>query len=94
MENSIFDIIAEYSVNERLDKTLLQKEEYLKVQNKISERTKQVDELNLTKEQRLMIDRLICAHTESGTVYGKMAYKLGVQDCAALLREIKLLKAS
>lgn len=41
-----------------------------------------------------MIDRLICAHTESGAVYGKMAYKQGIRDCAELLFEMKLLKSA
>lgn len=94
MQKNIFDIIADYSINEGMDSILLRNKEYIKVQNKINTQAKQFDELNLTKEQRLVIDRLLSAHTESGTVYGKIAYKQGFQDCAALLLEMKLLKVA
>lgn len=63
-------------------------------QNKIKEQIMQFDQLNLTKEQCLVVDRLISVYTESGSIYGKMAYKQGFQDCAPLLLEMKLLKAA
>lgn len=66
MSKNIFDIISEYSINEGLDSVLLQDKEYMKIQNKISEQGKQFDKLDLTGEQRLIIDRLICSYTESG----------------------------
>ena len=94
MGSNIFEIMADYSINEGMDSILLQNEEYIEMQNKIEEQIIQFDKLNLTKEQCLVIDRLISAHTESGAVYGKMAYKQGFQDCAALLLKMKLLKAA
>lgn len=93
MERNIFDAMADYSINEGMDSFLLQNEEYIKVQDRIAEQREQFDRLNLTKEQYLIVDRLISIHTESGAVYGKMAYRQGFQDCAALLLEMKLLKA-
>ena len=94
MSKNIFDIISEYSVNEGLDSALLQDKEYMKIQNKISEQGKQFDKLDLTGEQRLIIDRLICSYTESGAFYGKIAYGKGFKDCAFLLKEMGLIKAS
>lgn len=94
MEKNIFDRIADHSINEGMDSILLQNEEYMEVQNKIDEQMMQFDKLNLTKEQCLVVDRLISAQTESGSIYGKMAYKQGFQDCVALLLEMKLLKAA
>ena len=94
MEKNIFDVMADYSINEGMDSLLLQNEEYTKIQDKIAEQRERFDRLNLTKEQCLIIDRLLSAHTESGAVYGKMAYRQGFQDCAALLLEMKLLKAA
>ena len=93
MQN-IFDVITESSINERLDSTILQNEEYIKIQKKISENSSQLDKLNLTKEQLLVIDRLVCSHAESGAFYGKMTYKQGVKDCVSLLKEMDLIKAS
>lgn len=94
MGSNIFNIMADYSINEGMDSILLQNEEYMEMQNKIEEQMMQFDKLNLTKEQCLVVDRLISAHTESGAIYGKMAYKQGFQDCAALLLEMKLLKTA
>ena len=94
MEKNIFDAMADYSINEGMDSFLLQNEEYIKIQDKIAEQREQFDRLNLTKEQCLVVGRLLSVHTESGAIYGKMAYKQGFQDCAALLLEMKLLKAA
>lgn len=94
MEKGIFDVMAGCSINERMDGLLLQNEEYIKMQNKIEEQIMLFDKLNLTKEQCLVVDRLISAHTESGVIYGKTAYKQGFQDCAALLLEMRLLKTA
>ncbi len=94
MKKSIFNIMEEYSINEGLDNISLQDEEYIKIQNKIEEQRVQFDKLNLTKEQCLIVDQLLSAHTESGAVYGKLAYRQGFRDCAALLLEMKLIKAA
>ncbi|MDE5598513.1 MAG: hypothetical protein K2J04_11890 [Lachnospiraceae bacterium] len=94
MKKSIFNIMEEYSINEGLDNISLQDEEYIKIQDKIAAQREEFDRLNLTKEQCLIVDRLLSAHTESGAVYGKLAYRKGFQDCAALLLEMKLIKAA
>ena len=94
MGSNIFNIMADYSINEGMDSILLQNEEYMEMQNKIEEQMMQFDKLNLTKEQCLVVDRLISAYTESGAIYGKMAYRQGFQDCAALLLEMKRIKAA
>lgn len=93
-EKSIFDVIAGYSVNEGLDKVLRQNTDYVKIQKNIDEQAEQLDSQNFTREQRLLIDRLVCAHTESGAFYGRITYKQGFRDCISLLREMELLKAS
>ena len=93
-EKSIFDVIAGYSINEGLDKILRQNKEYVKIQRSIEEQTEQLDSQNFTREQRLLIDRLVCAHTESGAFYGRITYKQGFRDCISLLREMELLRAS
>ena len=93
-EKSIFDVIAGYSVNEGLDKVLRQNTDYIKIQKNIDEQAEQLDSQDFTREQRLLIDRLVCAHTESGAFYGRITYKQGFRDCISLLREMELLKAS
>lgn len=94
MEKNIFDIIAEYAINEGLDNVLLENAEYIEIQNKIEEHRKQFDKLNLTKEQCLIVDRLLSIYMESGAVYGKMAYRQGFRDCTVLLFEMGLLRVA
>lgn len=91
---NIFDIIMEHSINDGLDEIMLQDEEYIHIRKKIDEQAEQLDKQDFTKEQRLLIDRLVSAHTESGAFYGKMTYRQGFCDCASLLREMNLLRAS
>ena len=93
-EKSIFDVITGYFVNEGLDKALRQNAEYIKIQKRIDEQAERLDHQNFTSEQRRLIDRFVCAHTESGAFYGRMTYKQGFKDCISLLREMELLKAS
>lgn len=91
---SPFDVIAGYSVNEGLGEALQQNDEYIAIQKKIDEQTALLDGQNFTREQRLMIDRLVCAYTENGALYGLMTYKKGFRDCGSLLREMNLVKAA
>lgn len=93
-EKPIFDIITDCSINERMDSILLHNEEYLKIQDKINKHNEIFDKLNLSKDERLIIDKLICSHAEIGAFYGKMTYKQGFRDCVSLLREMNLIKAS
>lgn len=94
MKKSVFDIIAGYSVNEGMDNSLLQSEDYIRIQNKIYEHTERLGQLNLSESQNLAVDKLINCHIESGALYGAMTYKQGFRDCVELLREVSLLKVS
>ncbi len=94
MESNIFDVITDYSVNEGMDGILRKNEEYIKMQQKMDKQIERFDSLNLTKEQRLVVDRLVSSHIESGALYGKMTYRKGFRDCASLLQAMGLIKAS
>lgn len=94
MESKIFDIITDYSVNEGINKILLEDEEYAGIQKEIDGQIEQYKKLGLTREQRLTVDRLISAHTASGACYGRMTYRKGFQDCVSLLQEIGLIRAA
>lgn len=61
-ERSVFEVITDYAVNERIKILLL------------------FEELNLDKEQRLIVDRLVSLHTESGALYGRVTYQQRCRD--------------
>lgn len=94
MRKNIFDIITEYFVNEGMDSIVLKDKEYLRIQKRINEQTEQINKMNLTKDERTIIERLICTHTERGAYYGRIAYKQGFKDCVSLLQEVDLIRAS
>lgn len=51
MGDNIFDIIMDYSVNEGMDKILLENEEYIGIQKEIDEQIAAYKKSGLTKEQ-------------------------------------------
>lgn len=93
-EEHIFEAITDFAVNERMTKTLLENQLYQEVQSQIGSQIELFDKLNLEKEQWLVVDRLVSLHTESGALYGRIAYQQGYKDCAALLQAMNLIKAS
>ena len=92
MDKNIFEILTEDAINERLDDTLLRDKKYRKISNKINNYAEQLNKLGLSKEQLLIIDKLISTHIESGYCYGRVTYQQGIRDCALLLSKMNLLK--
>lgn len=92
MDKNIYEILIENATNEYMDSVLLHDDEYQKIQDKISGLTEQIDKFDLSKEQRLIMDRLISTYTASGCCYGRIAYQQGIRDCALLLRKMELIK--
>ena len=93
-EDNIFETITDYTVNERMIKTLLENKEYQEVQNQIADQIKLFEGLHLEKEQWMVIDRLLSLHAESGALYGRITYQQGYRDCVALLQEMNLIRFS
>lgn len=92
MERNILEMITEYAVNEDVNCTIQQDDEYKKIQKKINDLTLRFKALGLSKEQHLIVDDLLDSYNESGAYYGKMTYQQGFKDCAALLVEIGVIK--
>lgn len=92
MENSIFEVITGYAINEGLSHVLQQDDEYKRIQEKIDDLTSEFDALGLSEEQRFLADKLISSYNENSAYYGKMTYQQGFRDCAALLVEIGMIK--
>ena len=92
MDKNIYDILIENATNEYMDNILLHDAKYKEIQDKISELSEQIDMFDLSKEQRLIMDKLISSYTASGCCYGRIAYQQGIRDCALLLRKMGLIK--
>lgn len=94
MSKSILDLITEHAVNERLDAILLCDQYFSYLQEKIEKQMEVFDSLGLSKEVRQAVDRLVSAYTESAAYHSAAAYRLGLKDCAAMLRGIGLVKGT
>lgn len=92
MDKSILEVITEYAVNDGLNSILQQDSEYQRIQHEMDELIEKFQELNLPKEQCLLVDRLVSSHTECGALYGRMTYQQGFRDCASLLVEIGMIR--
>ena len=92
MNKNIFEILTDNALNERLDSILLKDGEYQKIQDEIENAASKFDELDLSKEQCLIVDRLVSAHIKSSCQYGRIAYKCGMRDCVSLLLKMGLIK--
>lgn len=88
MEESFFDILTDNALNERFDKIILQDENYKQLQEQIESLSNEYDALALSDEQRLIISKLLAAHTAIGTYFGYATYQQGFKDCANLFKEI------
>lgn len=92
MEKSIFDILTENAINERLGDVLLYDAGYQRTQRKFDKLLEKLETMGISKEQRLAVDRLISAQNEIGSCYGRITYHQGIIDGASLLVEIGLIK--
>lgn len=88
IKESIMDIITEHAMNERLDAILAQDKVFVGLQEKIDHLIEEFNRLNLTDEQRTIVDDMISAYAESGAYYSAAAYKQGFKDCANFAVEI------
>lgn len=88
---SLLDEFVGMATNVRLDNILNKDKGFLEVQEKASRAIKLYEELELTEQQQLIVDRMVSAHNEAGAYYGRMAYKQGVFDCVELLKEMGVL---
>lgn len=61
--------------------------EYQVIIRKSDEYSGKLDEMELTKEVRLLIDGYVSEQNALGSRYGMLAYLLGFSDCKELLLE-------
>ena len=81
MEKSgLLEIIAAHRTGDPLDEIMAKDKDYQDalVQQQVA--FDMLDELELTKEQRSVIDQAITANNHFGAVYGAAAYRFGLED--------------
>ncbi len=86
-----FEMIADMTVNMR-EIRILNNEENKDFVKAVLERQKGYSQLDLTQEQRKVVDELIEANAELNKKEMQEIYKQGFKDCTSLLKDLDLIK--
>lgn len=88
--DDLLNVLVESGIK-KLDLVLQEDEEFINLQNETEEATKNYDALDLDRNAKLIIDRMVSAYNSEGAYYGEVAYRLGILDCVELLKELNIL---
>ena len=88
-KNGLLEIIAAYRTGDDLDEAVRKDKDYQEALAKQQEAFAMLEEMNLKKEQKNVVDRVVSAYNHTGAVYGAVAYRCGMEDGIRLVRELK-----
>lgn len=86
---SLLDMVVRVRTYRALDRAVEKDKSYQNISKKQDKVYAELDRAGLNKEQRILVDRAITVTNESGTAYGVAAYRLGLQDGARLVSELR-----
>ena len=78
-------------VNERLDKIVIRNKKFRKADKRYTEAIERCNDLQLSKEDALVVDRAINAFAAQSAVYAELAYLQGIKDAVWLLKKIEVI---
>ncbi len=84
-KDSVLYLLMDMRVNGILDRILEKDEEYREIARKSGEYLDRLENMELPKEARELIDLLSCEQNALGARYGALAYLLGFSDCVELM---------
>lgn len=88
-KNGLLEIIAAYRTGDALDEIMAKDKDYQEALKEQKEAFDWLDRLELTKEQKSVIDQAITANNHFGAVYGAVAYRFGMEDGISLVWELQ-----
>lgn len=71
-----------------LEATAAMNQDYQEVSKKEDKLLNKLDKKKLSRKQRLAVDRVLSAANNSGSEYGRLAYRQGFQDAIKLIAEL------
>lgn len=87
--NGLLEIIAHHRMGDDLDEVMRKDKDYQKALEQQQVVFNMLDRLELTKEQRSVIDQAVTANNHFGAVYGAVAYRFGMEDGIRLRMEME-----
>ena len=88
-KNGLLEILALHRTGKDLDEAVEKDKDYqeaLVQQQKVFD---MIDEIDLTADQKRVVNEAITANNHTGTVYGAVAYRLGMTDGIKLRMEME-----
>lgn len=89
--SEFFDLIYDVALNSR-NEILTNDEEYKELMVRINKLSDEYKQLDLTQEQRQVIDQIIQVEDMLNEKEMQAIYKKGILNCAEILKDLKLLK--
>ena len=86
---SLLDLLVWVRTHKALDRAVMKSRDYQYTLKQQDEAFDSLDKAGLSGEQKTIVDRAISASNHCGTVYGAVAYRLGLQDGIRLASEVK-----
>ena len=87
-ENGLLEIIAAHRTMTGLDELLKKDKVYQEALAEEQEASDQMEDMDFTKDQKKVVDRVITAYNQCGAAYGAAAYRFGMEDSVRLLKEL------
>ncbi len=87
-KDGLLEIIAEHRTGKNLDEAVRKDKEYQEALVQQKEVFDRMDALELTAEQKKVIDCAITANNHVGAMYGEVAYRIGLEDGIRLRMEM------
>lgn len=88
-KNGLLEIIAAHRTGDDLDEVLNKDQDQQKALLQQKEVFAMLEEVNLTTEQKRVVDEAITANNHTGAVYGAVAYRCGMEDGIRLRMEME-----
>lgn len=90
MKISFIDLIMQTS-SQRFQEIQYIDKDYRSTHSNLQEKLRQLDSLDLSEENTVLIDELLTACNEESSSVCRLAYRQGYLDCVFLLKEIGVL---
>lgn len=88
-KNGLLETIALHRTGRELDGVLKKDRDYQEALEQQQEAFDMLGKLNLTAEQKSVVDQAITANNHTGAVYGAVAYRCGMEDGIKLRNEME-----
>lgn len=85
---NLLDELFEERIKNALEISLLKNKDYKNALNISNELAANLEEQNLSKDQKFMVDDILSANNFTSSIYGKEAYKQGFKDAITLIYEL------